>query len=48
MDSDSKNNNLYLKIVSNSMSGLDKTECDKNLNKIISNVAKKTIIQKDN
>jgi transcriptional regulator with PAS, ATPase and Fis domain len=46
-DSDSKKNNLYLKIVSNSMSGTDKEECDKNLHRIISNVAKETIIPKD-
>ena len=45
--SDSKKNSLYLKIVSNSMSGSDKDECDKNLNKIISNVAKETIIPKE-
>jgi hypothetical protein len=46
-DSDSKKNNLYLKIVSNSMNGLTKEESDKNINKIISNVAKETVIQKD-
>jgi hypothetical protein len=46
-DSDSKKNSLYLKIVSNSMCGSDKKECDNNLNKIISNVAKETIIQKN-
>jgi hypothetical protein len=46
-DSDSKKNNLYLKIVSNSMNGLSKEESDKNINKIISNVAKETVIQKD-
>ena len=46
-NSDSKKNSLYLKIVSNSMSGSDKEECDKNLNKIISNVAKETMIPKD-
>jgi len=46
-DADSKNNNLYLKIVSNSMCGSDKEETDKNLNKIISNVVKETIIPKD-
>jgi len=46
-DSDSNKNNLYLKIVSNSMNGLTKEEGDKNISKIISNVAKKTIIQKD-
>ena len=45
--SDSNKNNLYLKIVSNSMNGLTKEEADKNISKIISNVAKKTIIQKD-
>ena len=45
-DSDSKKNNLYLKIVSNSMSGTDKEECNKNINKIISNVAKEVIIDK--
>ena len=45
--SDSKKNNLYLKIVSNSMSGSDQVDCDKNLNKIISNVAKETLIPKD-
>jgi hypothetical protein len=48
-DSDSKKNNLYLKIVSNSIpkGGLTKEESDKNINKIISNVAKETVIQKD-
>ena len=43
----SRKNDLYLKIVSNSMSGGTKEECDKNLTKIISNVAKQTVIQKD-
>ena len=43
---DSKNNNLYLKIVSNSMNGLTKEEGDHNINKIISNIAKQTAIQK--
>ena len=46
-NSDSKKNSLYLKIVSNSMSGSHQDECDKNLNKIISNVAKETMIPKD-
>jgi hypothetical protein len=46
-DADSKKNNLYLKIVSNSMNGLTKEEGDRNINKIISNVAKETVIQKD-
>jgi hypothetical protein len=45
-DSDSKKNNLYLKIVSNSMNGLTKEESDKNINKIISNVAKEVTIDK--
>jgi len=47
-NSESKKNNLYLKIVSNSMNGLDKEEGTKNITKIISNVAKETIIQKEN
>ena len=46
-DSESKKNNLYLKIVSNAMSGSSKDETDKNINKIISNVAKEIIINKD-
>jgi len=46
-DADSKKNNLYLKIVSNSMNGLTKEEGDRNINKIISNVAKETVIHKD-
>jgi hypothetical protein len=45
-DAESKKNNLYLKIVSNSMSGIDKEESDKNINKIISNVAKEVVISK--
>ena len=47
-NSDSKKNNLYLKIVSNSMNGSDKEEGQKNITKIISNVAKETLIQKEN
>ena len=47
-DVDSKKNNLYLKIVSNSMSGVSKEECEKNYNKIIRNIVKETIIDKDN
>jgi len=43
---DSKKNDLYLKIVSNSMNGLTKEEADKNINKIISNVAKEVTIDK--
>ena len=46
-DSDSKKNNLYLKIVSNSMNGSTEEESYKNINKIISNVAKETIIPKE-
>lgn len=46
-DADSKKNNLYLKIVSNSMSGGSKDECEKNYNKIIKNIVKETIIDKD-
>ena len=44
--SDSMKNDLYLKIVSNSMNGLTKEEGDKNINKIISNVAKDVVINK--
>jgi len=43
---DSNKNDLYLKIVSNSMNGLTKEEGDKNINKIITNVAKKVVIKK--
>ena len=45
--SDSKKNDLYLKIVSNSMSGCSKEECEKNYNKIIKNIVKETVINKD-
>jgi hypothetical protein len=46
INSDSKKNNLYLKIVSNSMCGIDKEETDKNMNKIMSNVIKEVVIRK--
>ena len=46
IQSDSKKNNLYLKIVSNSMNGLTEEEGCKNIDKIISNVAKEVIIDK--
>ena len=46
-DSDSKKNDLYLKILSNSMSGSTKDESEKNINKIISNVAKQVVIDKN-
>jgi hypothetical protein len=45
-DVDSKKNNLYLKIVSNSMNGSTQEESHKNINKIISNVAKEVVINK--
>jgi hypothetical protein len=45
--SDSRKNDLYLKIVSNSMSGINEEECEKNISKIISNVVKETAINKD-
>jgi hypothetical protein len=45
-NSDSKQNNLYLKIVSNSMSGSSAEESYKNITKIINNVAKQVIIDK--
>ena len=45
--SNSRKNDLYLKIVSNSMSGGSKEECEKNYNKIINNVAKETVINKE-
>jgi hypothetical protein len=47
-DSDSKKNNLYLKIVSNSMNGFTQEESNKNIDKIISNVAKEVTIDKAN
>ena len=43
---DSKNNNLFLKIVSNSMNGLTTEEGERNINKIIHNIAKETTIDK--
>jgi hypothetical protein len=45
-DSESQKNNMYLKIVSNSMSGLDNDETEKNTNKIISNLAREVAILK--
>ena len=46
MDSESRKNDTYLKIVSNSMSGLTSEEQSKNINKIVTNVAKETVIDK--
>ena len=45
-DPDSKKNDLWLKIVSNSMCGLTKEETDKNISKIITNIAKEVVIRK--
>ena len=46
-DSSSKINDRYLKIVSESMSGSTKEECEKNYKKIIKNIAKETVIDKN-
>ena len=46
-DVNSKTNDMYLKIVSNAMNGSTEEESLKNINKIISNVAKETVIQKN-
>ena len=45
-NSESRKNDLYLKIVSNSMNGLTEEEGKKNINKIISNLAKEVVIEK--
>jgi len=45
-DSSSKTNDTYFKIVLNSMSGSTEEEQKKNINKIISNVAKEVVIIK--
>lgn len=45
-DPDSKKNNMYLKIVSNSMNGLTEEESHRNIDRIISNVAKEVTIDK--
>jgi hypothetical protein len=45
-DSESKKNNMYLKIVSNSMNGLTEEESYQNIDKIISNVVKEVVIDK--
>lgn len=42
----SKQNDKYMQIVLNSMSGSTKEECEKNYQKIIKNVIKKTVIDK--
>jgi hypothetical protein len=43
---ESKQNDKYMQIVLNSMSGSTKEECEQNYNKIIKNVIKKTVIDK--
>jgi hypothetical protein len=45
-DPDSKQNDTYMQIVLNSMSGSTKEEADKNYEKIVKNVIKETIIEK--
>lgn len=45
-DPDSKENDRYLQIVSEAMSGSTKEETNKNYNKIIKNIAKETVIEK--
>jgi hypothetical protein len=45
--SDSRKNDLYLKIVRNSMNGSTDEEMRRNLDKIISNVVKETVIDKE-
>ena len=46
-DPDSKQNDKYLKIVCESMSGSSQEETNKNYNKIIKNIVKETIIDKE-
>ena len=46
MDSESRKNDLYLKIVGNAMSGLTTEEQMSNINKIVSKVAKEAVIDK--
>ena len=47
-DSSSKENDKYLKIVSESMSGISEEESNKNYSKIIKNIVKETVINKNN
>jgi hypothetical protein len=44
--SDSRKNDKFLKITCNAMPGSSEEECDNNYKKVISNIAKKTTIQK--
>ena len=46
-DYDSKQNDKYLQIVMESMSGSSQEEANKNYNKIIKNIAKETVIEKE-
>jgi hypothetical protein len=46
-DYDSKQNDKFLKIVSEAMSGSSQEETNKNYNKIIKNIAKETVIEKE-
>jgi hypothetical protein len=46
LDPESKQNDKYMKIVLNSMSGSTKEESEKNYEKIAKNIAKETIIEK--
>jgi len=45
-DPESKQNDKYMKMICNAMSGSSKEESDKNYEKIIKNIAKETIIDK--
>jgi len=45
-DPESSKNNMYLKIVSNSMSGTSKQEAEENIHRIISKVAREVVIDK--
>jgi hypothetical protein len=47
-NSESKKNDKYLKIVSESMSGSSEEESKKNYSKIIKNIVKETVIDKSN
>jgi len=46
-DPDSKANDKYMQIISESLSGSNKAETENNYNKIIKNIAKQTIIEKE-
>jgi hypothetical protein len=46
-DSNSKKNDEYIKMICNSMCGIDPEETETNMNKIISNVVKEVVINKD-